>query len=118
MKKEIKAAWVKALRSGDYVQGTGTLAHEGKHCCLGVLAQVLADQFPETYAESGCKLIWDRAYMGVTIPGSGENCRTGGLVRALCNVIEMEYTAQDGLASRNDSGDSFEVIAQVIEANL
>jgi len=42
MKKRVKKEWVKALRSGDYRQGTGKLKfttdEEGDlYCCLGVL---------------------------------------------------------------------------------
>lgn len=46
MKKEIKAKWVAALRSGDYKQGCGALKGLDKdtgqfdHCCLGVLCEV------------------------------------------------------------------------------
>lgn len=40
--KNIKKAWIKALRSGKYKQGKGTLffpLHK-KYCCLGVLTRV------------------------------------------------------------------------------
>lgn len=45
MKKEIADLWVKALRSGQYEQGMGTLDRptpSGKHayCCLGVLCLI------------------------------------------------------------------------------
>ena len=43
--KSFKKAWVKALRSGEYIQGQGTLCTAGeKHdnfCCLGVAANLL-----------------------------------------------------------------------------
>ena len=32
--------WLKALRSGKYKQGKGTLEDEGKFCCLGVLQKI------------------------------------------------------------------------------
>lgn len=40
--KNIKKAWIKALRSGKYKQGQGTLffRHTKNYCCLGVLARV------------------------------------------------------------------------------
>ncbi len=38
--KELVTEWVKALRSGKYKQGEGSLRYEGKHCCLGVLCEV------------------------------------------------------------------------------
>jgi len=40
MNPEIKALWVKALRSGDYAQTDGCLRNEHGYCCLGVLSDV------------------------------------------------------------------------------
>lgn len=46
MNPEIKAQWVAALRSGDYLQGVGSLRYEGgfdgsmRYCCLGVLCDL------------------------------------------------------------------------------
>jgi hypothetical protein len=47
LKPEVKAAWVAALRSGEYEQGTGRLASfsrgpekKERFCCLGVLCEV------------------------------------------------------------------------------
>lgn len=46
LKPEVKAAWVTALRSGEYEQGTGCLNKlvdgEERYCCLGVLADLAA----------------------------------------------------------------------------
>lgn len=45
MNTEIKNKWVSALRSGNYVQGKGQLRIDTgnvvKHCCLGVLCDVV-----------------------------------------------------------------------------
>lgn len=42
--KEIKQAWLDALKSGKYIQGTGklmdTIENQKEHCCLGVLCEV------------------------------------------------------------------------------
>lgn len=43
MDAALKEKWVKALRSGEYEQGTDIFEHGGKYCCLGVLAAVVAD---------------------------------------------------------------------------
>jgi len=42
MDPEVKANWLKALRSGEYEQGRSLLynAVDGKYCCLGVLAKI------------------------------------------------------------------------------
>jgi hypothetical protein len=49
---DLEQKWLKALRSGEYAQTTGTLCRVGdgidrvdkKYCCLGVLAEVLVDE--------------------------------------------------------------------------
>jgi hypothetical protein len=41
MNPEVKRAWVAALRSGEYQQGTGCLrSKDDKFCCLGVLTDL------------------------------------------------------------------------------
>jgi len=40
LKPKLKAAWIKALRSGKFRQGRGSLYKDGKYCCLGVLARI------------------------------------------------------------------------------
>lgn len=37
---ELKAKWIEALRSDEYLQGSGRLHSSGRYCCLGVLASV------------------------------------------------------------------------------
>lgn len=49
MDKEIRAEWLKRLRSGEYKQGRATLKAEYadgvvKFCCLGVLCEIAAEQ--------------------------------------------------------------------------
>lgn len=41
MNKKLAMKWVKALRSGEYKQGTGKLNDgQGNFCCLGVLCEI------------------------------------------------------------------------------
>lgn len=42
MNPTIKAQWIAALRSGDYLQGVGALHANGGYCCLGVLCDLHA----------------------------------------------------------------------------
>jgi hypothetical protein len=43
MNPNIRAKWLAALRSGDYVQGQSALRDNSRHfCCLGVLCDVAA----------------------------------------------------------------------------
>lgn len=63
MNPEVNELWVTALRSGEYVQGQGTLTalrhqddgtREVRHCCLGVLCEVaLAAGVPLVVDEVG-----------------------------------------------------------------
>lgn len=40
MDATVKGKWVKALRSGKYAQGRYALNTDGKFCCLGVLCEI------------------------------------------------------------------------------
>jgi hypothetical protein len=41
-RKELRAKWVAALRSGEYQQGSERLHRDGRFCCLGVACDILA----------------------------------------------------------------------------
>jgi len=45
MYKKYADKWVKALRSGNYQQGKGALCKDNNFCCLGVLCDVIKDDF-------------------------------------------------------------------------
>lgn len=50
MNQKVKKLWVKALRSGKFKQGQGTLKQvtkkgKVKHCCLGVLCELHSQKF-------------------------------------------------------------------------
>lgn len=42
---EVKQLWVDALRSGKYVQGRDFLNKDNKFCCLGVLCDIVKEDF-------------------------------------------------------------------------
>ena len=46
MNPEVKTKWLEALRSGKYKQTEGRLRDSVGHCCIGVLACVLKEDFP------------------------------------------------------------------------
>lgn len=52
MKKEIKALWVKALKSGKYKKGIQQLKTDKGYCCLGVLTDLYINK-------TGYKKGWD-----------------------------------------------------------
>ena len=94
MDKELKAKWVKALRSGKYEQGRTHLHRDGHYCCLGVLLDVAGAPREE----------WD-----------------GACLAPFCDDLRdkyLEFKTASKLAEMNDSGDTFAEIANYIEANL
>lgn len=55
MDPDVRAEWVRRLRSGDYLQGTGELRSstdvdgDARYCCLGVLCEVARDRGVVSY---------------------------------------------------------------------
>jgi hypothetical protein len=107
---KVAKKWVKALRSGKYKQGTGTLlTANGRHCCLGVLTDLAVQagvikEFPVGAGSLSGKVIqWSgvKTYFGQYIDGRGH---------------------QKNLASQNDGivgrslPKSFKQIAKIIES--
>lgn len=94
MKKEWADKWVKALRSGEFKQGKSSLKNSlNEYCCLGVLCEITKQNN------------W------------GNN---GFLPEQVRDFTEMKtnsgiYKNVSSLANLNDSGSSFEEIADIIE---
>lgn len=98
----VKEAWVQALRSGRYKQGTGGLRNDEKKgssafCCLGVLAQ-----------EAG---VLDK-----------DGCYAGGVNSDFLNKGELDAPIPDDiqvfLAELNDNHKRFRTIADLIDEVL
>lgn len=118
MNEEIKGQWLSALRSGEYLQGTGKLNDgEGHYCCLGVLTDLavkagvcewtpkadgilmsVAD--PDGYLESG--VLSEKVAEWAGMPGNvvGRMILEGG---------------ERWLTTLNDDGMTFSEIADLIE---
>lgn len=108
MNTEMKTKWVAALRSGDYRQVEGLLRSQAKNgscsfCCLGVLADVAGADW-----ESGL------LKTGQFISDPDEEVLSDGAEQ----LFGLNSHEQSTLAEMNDRGDSFDVIADYIEANL
>lgn len=114
---EARAAWVEALRSGVYKQGKNYL-HEGDtYCCLGVACELyrLHESGPDWADENADDDLEETSYMGEAeiLPlrvmdwlGLGDECG--------CHVVsKVQGRSLSGL---NDQGNTFEEIADVIEA--
>lgn len=121
MKPEIKEKWVKALRSGKYVQGYGRLRTENdQFCCLGVLCDLAAKEGVGK---------WDghRGEPGFT-DDNGDSSETklplfvkdwAGLDSSNPSVRLNGSTWSQSLATVNDTlTGSFEKIADLIETQL
>jgi len=112
--KELKDAWVEALRSGKYPQGEGVLkSAEGEYCCLGVLGEVLVKageaEFMNTVT-GACSVLTG---------GSGTGRSRTKLPVALRNKIGLPISAQEELIDMNDNlRKNFIEISNWIEENV
>ena len=101
MDAKIKGSWVKALRSGEYKQGQGSLHNGVGFCCLGVLCDIEIDAD------------WLNEYSTWSIDGFFSKLPT-----ALLDDAMISRDEQDSLVRLNDGGTSFQGIANWIEDNL
>ena len=113
MNKELTDKWVAALRSGEFKQTRGRLCHEDpetkerSYCCLGVACTLIEGlEYSEPEPDGG-----------VAIDGW-----VGSLPGSVSHAFDIDATGKvrwDGgsLASMNDSGFTFDQIADVIDEN-
>lgn len=103
---ELRKKWVDALRSGKYKQGTGCLRNTSNHfCCLGVLCDI--------YGEG----LWISAGKNDQYFFDLYNEQTAEILpNYILNAVGISSNDQEALMAMNDSGDSFESIAKVLEA--
>lgn len=120
MKPEIKEKWVKALRSGEYKQGSSALRtvihNDERFCCLGVLCDL--------YSIEHKKDEWSLKEGG----GSYNHNGSGGYpsqkvldwAGLYCSAGDFVTIGDDNetLASMNDLGYTFKEIATAIEEQL
>jgi hypothetical protein len=125
MNKEIAEKWIKALRSGDYKQGSDVLHNTSNntYCCLGVLCDI--------YQQEGNKFnsvsegIW-----GVETDDGLENLYAtcfDGRCDVLPEVVMKwadiscasgSFDGSNLAAMNDDDGYTFGEIATIIEANV
>lgn len=115
MNKEIKSRWLQALRSEKYLQGKSRLrSKDDRFCCLGVLCDI--------YVEEGLGE-WMKGDDCFDLNGSG-----GYLPSDVIEWADLPHYAgwlgtiegkpATTLSYLNDSGKTFEEIADVIEEVL
>ena len=107
--RENRAAWVAALRSGDYKQARVALQAINGHCCLGVACEVMEKRGMATRrqgeedGEAGGKL------KGILLTGYPEHV-------AIARALGLDEREARKLVKMNDERrQSFEQIANYIE---
>lgn len=124
MNPEVKAKWLKALRSGRYKQTKHALKKEDGYCCLGVLTNIY---IKETKNGSWKKDEGDTMFK--MFNKQGEGVGEGGVltkevmdwagIPKLMGTTVVPNGSYRSLASENDlQGKSFKKIADIIETNL
>ena len=107
MDKELANKWISALRSGEYKQGKCRLYRSANdsYCCLGVLAKLQDKPLLGSYSNLG------------DYPDSNGTTFCG--IKSHTGLVDMCIgdTYYNSLASANDHNESFELIANWIEAN-
>lgn len=121
--KTFKKAWIKALRSGEYRQGTGRLVNDNdEFFCLGVAANLLIkDGSTKGKWIENDGLGW---VFGRSLNEWSRDCITNGgsCPVWLCEVLNNEggdaFNVEERLMNLNDDGKSFKSIADWIEKYL
>jgi hypothetical protein len=127
MNQEYKNEWVKALRSGEYEQGTGKLCsidENGKNsfCCLGVLYDLAVKKEPEKFS-------WDNKSVIDTAYPVSDNISDDGILLPEWFVEHINFEGGSSgkfiidddefyLYDMNDDGMTFNQIADSIERNF
>ncbi|WP_024516788.1 hypothetical protein [Bradyrhizobium sp. Tv2a-2] len=107
MDAELKAKWVKALRSGKYQQARGQLKDGDRYCCLGVLCDIAGRGEFETRDRLGDSFVYN-----------GDRTQ-GTLPEQLSVEIELSPIAESTCWKMNDQRFlTFPEIADWIEENL
>lgn len=129
MKKSVKKKWLKALRSGEYSQTSGTLRRKSNDgvtsfCCLGVLCNIHAQEHPEIAAKETNPEVYLKSSALLPI----EVAEWAGLTKDFIGgdpngaAVDIGVTYRDRFttlaALNDDEGLSFKEIANVIERCL
>ena len=115
MNKQIKARWVRALRSGKYKQGKEALHQDGQYCCLGVLCDISGVGKWEV-----CRHVVGEQYVTgqwASFTRLTPQVMDWAGLKSLSGDLHMELMGipDCSLVYLNDQGESFETIANVIE---
>ena len=116
----VKRKWLAALRSGKYKQGPGYLYNSSKetYCCLGVLCGI---EGATTKQMAGGTLPDEIGMFKELVPTRSELTsaqKKNGYVNKFYAFSVMYKGEMTSLAALNDSGVSFNEIADIIEKQV
>ena len=101
--------WIKALRSGEYIQGKNNLCKDGRWCCLGVGCDISGKG---TWMSTG---FGDKKYV------IGKDSHNGVMPFSLMEEIGLTWKHLGALVQMNDAkinSFSFKQIADYIESKI
>lgn len=109
LNQQIKEEWLVALRSGEYKQGQYSLKEHNQYCCLGVILE-LQNELTVDYDGRFCNFqhsssISDNSVMYNVLKGFGD-------------FSGFRIDKKECLAALNDSGYTFNEIADIIETHF
>ena len=106
MKKDVAKKWIKALRSGEYLQASGFLQVDNRYCCLGVLCKLgEKEQISPAYRA-------DKTLSGGNLNAQAQIHDWSGMHSYTGSLLQLK-----DLTELNDAGTTFAAIADIIEAN-
>jgi hypothetical protein len=122
MKPEVKEAWLKALRSGEYQQATNRLRTNEGFCCLGVLCDIYHKQEQPLY-QTGWWFVKDENYYmynysSAVLPVVVKEWAGLNDVDPSFGKEEEEEYSSHILSVLNDYGKNFNQIADLIEVHF
>lgn len=133
--KKRRKKLVEALRSGKYKQGFRALKTcEGEYCCLGVATELSRNDLGlgdwsngNTYGREYQYILGESMKLPFVVKeyynfrtSYGTFTPTEEIIKLLKKSLDKDYLIDDGeinLADLNDSGASFDLIADIIELN-
>jgi len=126
VKPEVKEKWLAALRSGEYPQSAHALRSNEGYCCLGVLCDLYRLENPSRWVEDhddlGTAAVeWDpKRAVSIVVPPMVVMRWAGLSEQNPCVNLEDDEGEErvTDLANLNDSGLTFEQLADVIEEHL
>lgn len=122
MRADVKASWLEALRSGAYKQGSVFLNGPDGFCCLGVLTNLAVQDGVGEWVDRklpGSDEVGVKNHMIENVPSTA---MLSSGVQEWAGLIGCDrygdYGRGNSLANRNDHGEPFAQIADVIEADI